>query len=243
MVTMVKQIITDEELTLKRQARRRLVGAIALTIMVVVLLPMVLDREPPAPTKDIELQVPDKDKAGEFVPKMALPPLNATEAASQPASAPVIAPLLNGQPASGVVPPVAAATPAPVAEPAVAPKPEAATKPAPVAAAPVAPKVEPKVTQPEPQPKVAAKPAAKPAAKAAGKTHSGFVVQVGAFANAAAAKKLQEKLHKQGYPSYTEKIGNKVRVRIGDYATHTEADKIRRKLEIQGMQPDVLHLH
>lgn len=204
---MAKQIVTDEELKLKRQARRRLLGAIALTMLVVVLLPMVLDREPPAPSQDIELKIPDKDKAGEFVPKMVLPPLSENEAASQPASAPVIAPLLDVKPASAVVEPAM-----PEARPVVETKPAVEAKH----------KVEPK-----------------PVTKA----HSGFVVQVGAFTNADAAKKLQEKLSKQGYPSYTEKTGNKIRVRIGDYTTHAEAEKIRRKLEIQGMKPDVVHLN
>lgn len=220
---MAKQIITDEELNLKRQARRRLIGAIALTIMVVILLPMVLDNEPPAPTQDIELQIPDKDKAGEFVPKMVLPPTGAASAVQPAASAPLIAPLLDVKPLSPAV------TPKVEAQPAVEVKPEIASKT----------KTEPKPGQSESKPKVAAKPADKPAAK----SHSGFVVQVGAFANADAAKKLQEKLHKQGYPSYTEKAGNKTRVRIGDYATHAEAEKVQRKLEIQGMKPDVINLH
>jgi DedD protein len=214
---MAKQIITDEESKLKRQARRRLIGAISLTILVVVLLPMVLDSEPPAPTQDIELQIPDKDKVGEFVPKMVLPPLSAIDAASQPASAPVIAPLLDTKPVA--VQPKTEIKPAITAKPAV--------------------EIKPKVKQAEVKPKVEAKPAAKPAAK----SHAGFVVQVGAFANADAAKKLHEKLHNQGYPSYTEKSGDKIRVRVGDYATHAEADKVRRKLEIQGLQPDVVNLN
>jgi DedD protein len=214
---MAKQIITDEESKLKRQARRRLIGAISLTILVVVLLPMVLDSEPPAPTQDIELQIPDKDKVGEFVPKMVLPPLSAIDAASQPASAPVIAPLLDTKPVA--VQPKTEIKPAITAKPAV--------------------EIKPKVKQAEVNPKVEAKPAAKPAAK----SHAGFVVQVGAFANADAAKKLHEKLHNQGYPSYTEKSGDKIRVRVGDYATHAEADKVRRKLEIQGLQPDVVNLN
>jgi DedD protein len=224
---MAKKIITDEELTLKRQARRRLIGAIALTIMVVILLPMVLDNEPPAPTQDIELQIPDKDKAGEFVPKMVLPPLSAASAVPQPAaSAPVIAPLLDVKP------------PGMVAQPKVETQPVVENKP----------KVEQQIMPTENKPKAEVKPAVvKPAIKASGKpadkTHSGFVLQVGAFANADAAKKLQEKLHKQGYPSYTEKAGDKTRVRVGDYTTHAEAEKVQRKLEIQGMKPDVINLN
>lgn len=224
-MTMAKQTITDEESKLKRQARRRLIGAIALTILVVVLLPMVLDSEPPAPTQDIELQIPDKDKVGEFVPKMVLPPLNENLAASQPASAPAIAPLLDSKPVAVAV------------QPKVEAKPVVEIKPV-VEAKPVV-EVKPKLKQPEAKPKVEAKPAVKPTPK----SHTGFIVQVGAFANADAAKKLHEKLHKQGYPSYTEKSGDKIRVRVGDYATHAEAEKVRRKLEIQGLQPDVVNLN
>jgi len=230
---MARQIITDEESKLKRQARRRLIGAIALTILVVVLLPMLLDSEPPAPTKDIELQIPDKDKAGEFVPKMVLPPLNANGAASQPASAPVIAPLMD-------VKPLPAVAPARIeTKPAIEVKPGTETKPK--------VEVEKKTQKPEVKPKVEARPVEKPLAKPAEKSgtgaHSGFGVQVGAFVNADTAKKLQEKLHKQGYPSYTETSGDKTRVRVGDYATHVEAEKIRRKLEIQGLQPNVVKLN
>jgi DedD protein len=222
---MAKQIITDEESILKRQARRRLIGAIALTILVVVLLPMLLDSEPPKPSPDIDLQIPDKDKAGEFVPKMVLPPVEAGNAASQPVSAPVIAPLMDVKPPVTVLP---------------APKIEA--KPAVQAK----PKIEPvpgighgsKAQNTE----VKAKPPTKPASKSAPKTHTGYIIQVGAFAHTEAAKNLQEKLHKQGYPSYTEQAGDKVRVRIGDYSTQDEAEKIRRKLEIQGYHPNVIKL-
>lgn len=223
---MAKQIITDEESKLKRQARRRLIGAISLTILVVVLLPMVLDSEPPAPTQDIELQIPDKDKVGEFIPKMVLPPLSASDAASQPVSAPVIAPLLDTKPVA--VLPKTEIKPAIAAKPVIEAKPQVEAKAIP----------EQKAKQPEAKPKAEVKAVVKPAAK----THTGFVVQVGAFANTEAAKKLHEKLHKQGYPSYTEKSGDKTRVRVGDYATHAEAEKVRRKLEIQGLQPDVVNL-
>jgi len=229
---MARKIITDEEAKLKRQARRRLIGAIALTILIAVLLPMLLDKEPPVPKQDIELQIPNKDKAGEFVPKMVLPPLNTT--ASQPSSAPVIAPLLDVKPAQPAVetkPAAQAASSATEAKPLVDFKPQTATTPV------VKPEAKPKA-----EAKPAAKPASKPAEKSATKAHSGFVLQVGAFVNADKAKKLQEKLHNQGYPSYTETAGDKTRVRVGDYATQAEAEKIRRKLEIQGMQSNVVNL-
>ena len=69
---MAKQSM-DDEAGLKRRARRRLIGAVALTTAVVVLLPMLLDSEPKPAGQDIELRIPDKDKAGEFAPRIGLP--------------------------------------------------------------------------------------------------------------------------------------------------------------------------
>lgn len=228
---MAKQIITDEESVLKRQARRRLIGAIALTILVVILLPMLLDSQPPTPIHDIDVQIPDKDKVGEFIPQMVLPPLDANEAVSQAVAAPVITPLLDVKPLA--VPPTAEIKPLVSVTPNSEPSPP--IKPLPPMASVV------KTPKPEVKPKAKAEP--KTTTKPATHAHTGFVIQVGAFASADAAKKLQEKLHQQGYPSYTEKAGNKIRVRIGDYPSAAAAEKILRKLEIQGHHPDVINLN
>ena len=77
---------TDDELILRRKARRRLIGAAALTLAVVVVLPMVLDSEPRISGKDIDLSIPDPDRAGKFVPRkvisdVALPPADSAVAA------------------------------------------------------------------------------------------------------------------------------------------------------------------
>ena len=64
---MGKELTSDEE-NLRSKARRRLTGAVALTLAVVVILPMVLDIEPKPAMQDIELRIPSPDKAGEFVP-------------------------------------------------------------------------------------------------------------------------------------------------------------------------------
>src|SRR3989338_6068425 len=67
---MAKQMTEDEQ-NRRRKARRRLIGAIALTLVVVVVLPMVLDSEPRHAGKDIDLRIPAPDKVGEFVPGVA----------------------------------------------------------------------------------------------------------------------------------------------------------------------------
>jgi len=65
---MAKQL-SDDEQNLRRKARRRLIGAFALTLAVVVILPMVLDSEPKPTGQDIDLRIPAADEVGEFVPK------------------------------------------------------------------------------------------------------------------------------------------------------------------------------
>jgi len=67
---------------LQRRARRRLVGAIALVVLVVIVLPIVLDTEPGPIGQDLVLQIPSQE-AGKFntrvltpsAPSAATPPL------------------------------------------------------------------------------------------------------------------------------------------------------------------------
>jgi len=73
---------TDDELNLRRKARRRLIGAVALTLVVVVILPMVLDSEPKSTGNDIDLSIPDPDKAGAFVPRVAVSEVKPPSASS-----------------------------------------------------------------------------------------------------------------------------------------------------------------
>jgi cell division protein FtsN len=54
-----------------------------------------------------------------------------------------------------------------------------------------------------------------------------------------AAHKLRQQLIQQGVKAYVEKAGDKLRVRAGPYATREAAEKIKRKLEEQGMHPVV----
>lgn len=65
----------DPVLPEKKRARRRLVGAIALALAVIIGLPMVLDSEPKPLAGDIAIQIPSKDK-----------PYSAGDAASRPRS-------------------------------------------------------------------------------------------------------------------------------------------------------------
>ncbi len=53
--------VSDEELQLKKRARRRLVGAIVLVTAVAVVLPMILDSEPKQVSQDINIRIPSPE--------------------------------------------------------------------------------------------------------------------------------------------------------------------------------------
>lgn len=83
---------SDDELNLRRKARRRLIGAFALTLAVVVILPMVLDSEPRPAGQDIDLRIPAPDKVGEFVPKIAVSDVAAVLPSSELPAVPAVPP-------------------------------------------------------------------------------------------------------------------------------------------------------
>src|SRR3990172_3479788 len=62
----------EEALQLKRRARRRLVGAIALVTFVVIILPLILDKEPGPVGPPLSVQIPNQD-AGGFTTRVAPP--------------------------------------------------------------------------------------------------------------------------------------------------------------------------
>ena len=137
---------------------------------------------------------------------------------------------------------VAAPSPAPVkSEPL-----PAAAKPA--AAAPIAtskPATDTSVTDTKPATTAAAKPVAAtppapkpepaPVAKPADTSKTGFVVQVGAFADANAATALRDKLRAAGMNAFTDTVntdgGKRTRVRVGPAMNRTEADALKAQVK------------
>ncbi len=112
--------------------------------------------------------------------------------------------------------------------------------------------------------KPATKPAEKPAAKtpdkpadksAADKTKpadksdkdsSRYVVQVGAFAEAASAQTTRQKIERLGIKTYAQEVstpaGKRIRVRIGPFTDKAEADKALANLRKAGINGNVLTL-
>ncbi len=89
--------------TLKRRSRRRLVGAVALVLLAVIVLPMVFDTEPRQTEPSVSVRIPPEDDA-KFAPKLSgAPAPGAPSAGSAPASkpaAPSTKPLASARPAA-----------------------------------------------------------------------------------------------------------------------------------------------
>ena len=245
--------ISDEEIQLKRRARRRLIGAIVLVMVIIVVLPMVLDSEPKSADQEIKVQIPSTN-SGAFTSKVVpappkaegksegKPAPQAPEASSAPAAAPDVSKETPKEaPKSAAVAP--AETPA-VVKGATKETPKEAPK---EAAKPEAPK--PTLKAETELPKAApAKPAAKPEAKKveakkAKPADGKFVVQVIALADAGRAKQMQSQIAAAGIKSYTEVVktakGDVTRVRAGPFATRQAAEKAREQLKALGMSGNI----
>jgi DedD protein len=105
---------------------------------------------------------------------------------------------------------------------------------APAAAAvpkPGSPKSDPESVESRPVPKHQDKSAT--AVHGAG--DESFVVQLGAFSNAANAKALQKRLQDNKFKAYSEIVknagGDRTRVRVGPYASREAAEKARDRLK------------
>lgn len=241
--------LTDDELNLRRKARRRLVGAVAFTLAVVVVLPMVLDSEPRPGVQDIDLRIPNPDKVGEFVPGVVASATATTSPAAPVAEAAASAPVTTSSAAPASAVPAAAVE---AAKPAVSSKQAPAADKQPAAEKKSADKQPadkqavdkqtPEKTAADKQP-TASKEVKHPDSASTSKPAEvgSYVVQVGAYSSADAAKQELKKLKAWGFKAYTEKAGDKVRVRVGPYADRDKADKVKSLLEKHGLHPNVIN--
>ena len=211
---------SEQEIQFKKRARRRLVGAIALVLMMIVLLPMLLeDRVAQTPKDEVVISIPSQDGQVDTTP-------DKVAEASQQAS-PQAPPVISAQS------PVTAQTPE-VKTPEVKPT----EPPAPVAQSEKPVEVAP-IQEVKPPPKEQDKPKAdKPVPK--GK----FYVQVGVFSNPDKVKQLQAKLSESALKSSTELIdtpkGTKTRLRVGTFTSKSDADAALVKVKALGLTDAVV---
>jgi DedD protein len=230
--------ISDEELQLRKRARRRLVGAIALVTIIAVFLPMVLDHDPRPVSQDVSIQIPSPNSGGftsKIVPVVpAAKPAPDTPATPDVAAKPEAA--APATPATGTEAPKVAA--APVAKPA-----EDATQPAATDTEAAPPK---KAVAEKPQPAASPVDQSKVVdkSKAPAKPATAYVVQVAALNDTEKAKQIRQQLAAAGITVYTEVVpttkGNVTRVRAGPFASRDGAEKARDKLKDMGLSGNVL---
>ena len=209
----------------RTRARRRLIGAAVLVGVGIVGFPLLFETQPRPIAVDVPIVIPSRDNA----PPLALPPAKTPPPMAQsPAPAPAPAPVV--------------AEPAPVAAPASA---------APVAAAPPPP------PPPRPAPDnseaqraqalLEGKPvAAAPAAVASDAKAARFVVQAGAYTDAATLREARQKVEKLGLKTYTQVVetdsGARTRVRVGPFDTREEAEKAAARIKSSGLAANILSL-
>jgi DedD protein len=200
---------------LKRRGRRRLVGAIALVLAAVIVLPMVFDSEPRSSAPPVSVRIPGEDETA-FAPKVTT---KAPDAVAEKA------------PEKGAekVPDKAAEAP---------PEKSAEKAPEPAVEKP-APKIEIKVARAVEKP-AAEKPAAPAERATAEAALSGerFMVPAGAYADPAG---VIAKLKAAKIPYFTEPVATKqgtvTRVRAGPFASRDAADKAQKRLKDLGLKP------
>jgi len=205
----------EQELTLKKRARRRLVGAIALVLLMIIILPQVLqDRALLAQQEPIRITMPETANAN---PE---PVVNNA----------VVEPAANQQPAPQDV--VVAAPVLEVKEPVVATKPESA------------PPRESLAPQPEKTVAVKTPDVSKTEIKTTVTPAASFTVQVGVYSDVANVKRLQDQLKQAGFSTHTEKIktpkGESLRLKAGSFNSREDAVVALAKIKELGLSGIVI---
>ncbi|MBT9458488.1 MAG: SPOR domain-containing protein [Burkholderiaceae bacterium] len=224
---------------LRVRARRRLIGAAVLVAIGIIGFPLVFETQPRPIPVDLPIEIPRKEAAAPL-PMPAAPQPVASEAIAKPA---IITETRDGEEAPLVA----------KSEPAAPTVEKAASKPAPKLADKVADKVADKAVEkakPAEAARVQALLEGKAAASAADKKASDaagrFIVQVGAFGEANAAREARLKVEKLGLKTYTQVIesaeGKRTRVRVGPFATREEADKASGRIRAAGLPAAILTL-
>lgn len=225
---------------MRKRALHRLIGAAVLVLAGVIGFPMLFDSQPRPIAVDIPIEIPDRNKTR---PVVAAPVVEA------PASSAMAAPTKS----TDIITELKNDTPAPKSEEKVAVVPAKsaveATKsvavPEPKAEAKAEPKVDAKAQAAASKAQDAAKAQALLDGKAAG-GEGRFVVQVGAFSDAARAKEARTKLEHAGLKTYTQvvdtKEGQRTRVRVGPFSDKGDADKAAQKIKALALSATVLTL-
>jgi len=251
----------DSQIDLKKRARRRLVGSAALALAAAIVLPMVMDHEPRPPSQDVQIRIPSQEGSNftsrvitgkgpapsqpvaGVIAEESAPPIVDESARSRP-DADTASPVFK--PGEELIPPPKK-TDAPKQE-LVRPEPRKAES-------------KPDANKPDVKQKEREREKEKEKDKAREKAHAeadrakallagaspkdeatdkAHLVSLGAYREAGNVAILRAKLKAEGYSSYTETVGDKVRVRAGPFPNKAAADKAAVRIQkILGVQASV----
>jgi DedD protein len=255
----------------RTRARQRLIGAVVLLGIGIIGFPLVFETQPRPIPVDVPIEIPRRDS----LPPLTMPPARTparpapndagANAPAAPTSAATAAPAIavrtptpstrssegliteSSADAGREVSPPARATPPdrsasrPVAQPSAAESTRRAASTT-VAVAPAAPTAAASRSTAEGE-RARALLEGRPVASA---DEQRFVVQVGAFADAEAARETRKNVEKLGMKTYTQvaqtTAGSRIRVRVGPFATRAEAEAALAKAKAAGLNAVLLTL-
>ena len=220
---------TESVEVMRTRARHRLIGASVLVLLGVIGFPLLFDSQPRPIAVDIPIEIPDKN---------TVKPLG-----SVPPSTPASQVIVETEAGTKTIEP--AAVPAvPAVKATAKPENKLAEKP-----------MEKPVEKPAEKPMPRDSDGAKAQALLEGKTvdqaasapaAARFVVQIGAYADAAKAQEARIKLEKAGLKTYTQvvqpKEGKRIRVRVGPFESKAAADKVAEKIKKLDLPASILEL-
>ena len=220
---------------IRRRARHRLIGSAALVLVGVIGFPLLFDQQPRPVALDVAIDIPERAK-----PPAVAAPAPAAEPIIEEKEAP--SPVLAASSASKTI--------ADAAPPKALPVSPAPAKLVPVPAPVIDESAKPKALLEGREPPAASAPASAPAtatATASAAVAAGrYVVQVGAYAEAARAQEVRGKLERAGLKTYTHvaesKEGRRIRVRVGPFVDKAEATKAAARIKQLDLPAAILTL-
>jgi DedD protein len=231
---------TDSVEVVRRRARQRLIGAAVLVLIGVIGFPLLFDSQPRPVPVDIAIEIPSRAAVKPGAP-IAAPPaaVPAAPATAAPAVVPAQASLQDKEEIVAPARPAGGAAGASTEAP----------NPAPAPVAPVAPAKAKADAKPDAKTENKAEKRAE--AKSDGKSDGAkgegrIVVQVGAYADEGKVREVRQKLEKAGFKTYTQVAetgeGKRTRVRVGPFASRTEAEKAAAKIKSLNLPASLLAL-
>lgn len=229
----------DVQLDLKKRARRRLVGAIALALAAAIILPMVMDSEQRPGNQDLTIRIPSQEEGAPLLSR----PLGAAPAPERPRlpqaaaePAPVPPAPIEADPALPL-PPAVVEAPVAVSAPTSVPVPVAAGSSSRASASSSASSASSRAVAPteaERARQILEGQRSSSVSSAAAVPARHFV-QLGLYREEVNARNAVAKAREAGIKAQVERHGEQFRVVVGPFAVRTAADEMLAKVRKAGL--------